>query len=300
MGRSVAMLSIAVSLALAAVNIAVGLGTQSSSVLAAGLEFAGDVLASTVVLAGILVAARPADDNHPYGHGRAETLAAFVVGIILIVGGAGISYHSLQQVGVDHPVPGVLAIWAPIMSIAVRCAMSVLKLRVGRSIGSRSLVADAWNDTIDTLGAAVAIVAVGLARYDPARFLAADHYGGFAIGLVVVITGVRVVRDASFDLLDTMPDAALLERVREVALSVPGAAGVEKCFARRSGLQYQVDLHLEVDPRLTVAESHEIATTVRHRLQAELDWVRDVLVHVEPAGREPDALTRRGTVFPRS
>jgi divalent metal cation (Fe/Co/Zn/Cd) transporter len=91
-----------------------------------------------------------------------------------------------------------MAIQVPLVSIVVRWAMSVLKLRVGRSIGSRSLVADAWNDTMDSVGAAVAIVAVGLARYDPSRFLAADHYGGFAIGLLVVITGVRVVRDASF------------------------------------------------------------------------------------------------------
>jgi cation diffusion facilitator family transporter len=171
--------------------------------------------------------------------------------------------------------------------------MSTLKFRVGRRIQSSSLVADAWNDTVDILSAAAALVALALTIYNPSKFLAADHYGGFTVGIVVIVTGVRVLRDTSLDLTDTMPDRDAMERIREVAWSVPGVLGVEKCFARKTGLQYHVDLHLEFDPRMTVQQSHDIATTVRFEIRKEIDWVADVLVHVEPhaeAGQSMPAL----------
>ena len=292
--RRVALASVAVSATLSAMSVVVGLLTGSTAVVAIGVEFAGDVLASAVVLVGVLLASRPPDSNHPYGHGRLETLAGLLVGIILIVGGVGVGYRSLQASTVIHDPPGAAAIWALLSAVAVRTVMSVIKFRVGRQTGSTSLVADAWNDAIDILSATAALVAVGLARQDPARFLVADHYGGFAVGLVVVITGVRVVRDASVDLADTMPPARFLEDVRQVAGAVPGVLGVEKQFARKTGLKYHVDLHIEVDPGLTVHASHLIAHDVRARLVQELDWVADVLVHIEPhmarAGAEAPAL----------
>jgi cation diffusion facilitator family transporter len=111
----------------------------------------------------------------------------------------------------------------------------------------------------------------------------ADHYGAFCVGLIVMFVGVRVVREASSHLMDTMPEDDLMRSVRKVALSVPEVKGVEKCFARKTGLQYHVDLHLELDPDITVRDSHEIAQRVRDRIRDELDWVADVLVHVEPA-----------------
>ena len=150
-------------------------------------------------------------------------------------------------------------------------------------VGSAALVADAWNDAVDILSAGGALTAVTLSNYDPARFLAADHYGGFVVGMIVAGTGIRVMRDASLDLVDTMPPADFTRALEAVAVSVPGVVGVEKRFARKTGLQYHVDLHIEVDPQLTVAASHDIASEVRVTLKRELPWVADVLVHVEPA-----------------
>jgi cation diffusion facilitator family transporter len=271
------------SAGLAAVNLTVGRLTQSTSVFATGLEFAGDVLASAVIVFGMSIAARPADHNHPYGHGRIETLSAFVVGLILAAGGAGIAWHSLQAVGERHSAPTGAAIAALAVAIGVRSVMSAIKFRVGRRIRSASLVADGWNDLVDILAASSALTAVGLTMYDMERFRAADHYGGFGVGLIVILTGMRVLRDASLELMDTMPDAAMIARLRRAAAEVPGVADVDKCYARKTGLTYHVDLHIEVDPELTVAESHAIAGHVRHRVREELGWVADVLVHVEPA-----------------
>ena len=146
----------------------------------------------------------------------------------------------------------------------------------------RSWPADAWNDAVDILSGLAALTAVSVTLYDPQRFLAADHYGGFAVGLVVVFTGLRVARDTGLQLMDTMPDEHKMRTIREVAQEVVGVEGVEKCFARKTGLQYHVDLHLEVDPEITVRSSHDIAEQVRNRIREKLDWVADVLVHVEP------------------
>jgi cation diffusion facilitator family transporter len=282
-GRRVAAVGIATSAFLACTNVLVGVLASSTSVLATGIEFAADVLASSIVLAGMIVGARPADANHPYGHGRAETLAGFVVGVIVLLAGVTISYRSLQAIGEVHRPPGLTAVAALLVAIALRAVMSTVKFRVGRRIQSASLVADAWNDSIDILSATAALTAVGLTLYDPTRFMAADHYGGFAVGLIVVVTGIRIARDASLELVDTMPEPAMAEEIRGVASAVPGVGRVEKVYARKTGLQYHVDLHVEVDPLLTVQASHAIAGHVRAALRAELPWVADVLVHVEPA-----------------
>lgn len=296
-GFRLALASVAASTILAIANIATGLRAGSTSVTATGFEFLGDVLASVVVLLAFGYAARPPDREHPYGHGRAETLAGLAVGMILIIGGVGICARSLSQVGALHPPPPASAAWPLIAAIGIRGAMASVKFRTGRRIGSSALTGDAWNDAVDVLSASAALAALGLTILDPARFLAADHYGGFVVGVVVVVTGLRVSREASLHLMDTMPEDGRVEVVRRIAALVPGVSGVEKCLARRSGLQYHVDLHIEVDPELTVRESHEIAARTRARLRDELEWVADVLVHVEPwPGHPPANDSRPGPV----
>jgi cation diffusion facilitator family transporter len=276
---------VCLSASLAAASLVVGWLSGSISVMAAGVEFAGDVLASLVVLVGFSLASRPPDENHPYGHGRVETLAGVFVGVILVAGGLGIGYRAIVAAGVMHAPPGPAALYVLLIAIATRGCMSVIMFRVGRRVGSTSLVADAWNDSVDIIAAAAGFGAVGLTRLDPVRFALADHYGGFAIGVIVILTGLRVIREASLDLMDTMPDPQLTAEVRRVSLSVPGVLDVEKQRARKTGLRYHVDLHIEVDPNLSVRASHEIAHDVRRQILEELTWVADVLVHVEP-GRD--------------
>jgi len=281
-GQRVAVASMLVSGLLAVAKIVLGLLGHSVSVFSDGLESAGDVLASGIVFFGFLIAARPADADHPYGHGRFETISGLVVGMILVLGGVGISLRALRTVGEVHPPPALYGIWPLLASIVAKLALSASKFRYGRRIGSAALLADAWNDAVDILSAAAALTALGLTLSNPARFAAADHYGGFAVGLIVVFTGLRVSRDTALRLTDVMPPPELVAEIRRVATTVPGVLGVEKCFARNTGLQYHVDLHLEVDPEMSVRSSHDLATAVRFRIREQLDWVADVLVHVEP------------------
>ncbi|HYL34516.1 MAG TPA: cation diffusion facilitator family transporter [Bryobacteraceae bacterium] len=280
--RRIAVASILVSGGLAAVKITVGLRAHSAAVLSDGFESAGDVLASGLVLLGLVLAAKPPDAQHPYGHGRMETLSALVVGLMLVVSGSLISARSLENAFEPRHAPAAYALWAVLASILIKSFSSVTKRRYARRIHSSALRADAWNDAVDVLSGTTALIGLGLTLWNPAEFAAADHLGGAAVGVIVIFLGVRVVRDTTLQLMDTMPDAESMDRIRSVALSVPGARGIEKCFARKTGLQWHVDLHLEVDPDLTVSESHEIATQVRIRVKETLDWVADVLVHVEP------------------
>jgi cation diffusion facilitator family transporter len=282
-GPRVAAAGMAVSGALAVVKIIAGLRGGSTSVVADGLESAGDVFASGFVFLGLTLASKPADENHPYGHGRLEILTGLLIGLVLAAAGAVISYGSLLNVRMTHAPPAPYVVWPLIASAAVKAGLASMKFRYGRRLQSAALVADGWNDAMDIFSALIALAAVGITLSNPARFLDADHYGGFVVGLIVIATGARVARDTALQLMDTMPDERLMEQIREAALSVAGVRGVEKCFARKTGLRFHVDLHLEVDPDMTVRQSHGIAHDVRERVMERVDWVADVLVHVEPA-----------------
>ncbi len=290
-GLRVAAISVLANVLLSVSNVLLGLRAGSTSVVAAGFEFAGDVLAASLVYLGFSIASRPADHNHPYGHGRAEVLSGLVVGVLLFFAGATIAVQSLRGFDVRHPAPDVSGIWPLLAAIVVKSALMSFKFGLGRRVGSSSLVADGWNDAVDILAGFAALTALGLTLSNPEHFLAADHFGGFAVGLIVISIGLRVVRETSLELMDTMPSRTLMERIRAAACQIDGARAVEKCWARKTGLRYHVDLHLEVDPTMTVADSHGVAERVRHRVRDEVPEVEDVLVHVEPfpgpAGESP-------------
>jgi cation diffusion facilitator family transporter len=273
----------AVSGALAAIKITVGLMGHSHAVVADGFESVGDVFSSGIVLLGLTLAALPADWNHPYGHGRIETVMGLFVGFMLAIAGVSIATNALRTMRAVRPPPATFVIWPLIGSAGAKSLLSGIKFHYGKKIRSAALVADAWNDFVDILSALAALVAVSFTIMAPHQFVAADHWGAFAVGLIVVFTGLRVTRDTTMQLMDTMPDRESMAHVRGAALTVPGVLGVEKCYARKTGLQYHVDLHLEVDPEITVRQSHEIATQVRIVIKETLPWVADVLVHVEPA-----------------
>src|ERR1041385_2748990 len=175
----VALLGIVASAVLAAVKISVGFAAHSVATVSDGVESAADVLSSGLVYLGLWVAGKPADEDHPYGHGRFETLVGLAVGVILAVAGGWICFHSLET---RQDAPALFAIWALGFSIATKAVMAGMKMRAGRAARSAALTADAWNDSVDMLSGSVALIAVLLAVYDPGRLRNADQYGGFVIG----------------------------------------------------------------------------------------------------------------------
>ncbi|HTX38653.1 MAG TPA: cation diffusion facilitator family transporter [Bryobacteraceae bacterium] len=282
-GQAIALIGMAVTAVLAVLKILIGLAGRSTAVVADGLESAGDFLGSGIVFLGLTVAAKPPDEDHPYGHGRVEILSGLLIGLALAAGGALISAFSLDHLGRPEPPLAGYVVWPLLLSLAAKSSLAGVKFRYGRKINSAALTADAWHDATDSISAIAALCAVGLTLLDPARFGNADRYGGFVVGLIVISAGVRVTWDTSRQLMDTMPDESMMAQIRAAAATVDRVRGVEKCFARKTGLGYHVDLHLEVDPEMTVRQSHEVAHQVRLRVMNTLDWVADVLVHVEPA-----------------
>lgn len=294
-GRQIALLSVSLGLLLSAAKIWVGLHAGSASVVSDGLEAAGDVLSSAIVYAGLWLASKPPDYEHPYGHGRYETLAGLGVGAMLLLAGAAIFWHGWRHV-TERSELQFYTLYPLAAAVVLKIALAAVKLRTAHRIASTALEADGWHDITDLASTTVAIVAVAFTLANPRRFGSADHIGGMIIGVIVFILSIQVVRRTIEQLLDTMPERGKMSQIREAALSVPGALGIEKCFARRTGLRYHVDLHLEVDPELTVRESHEIAAEVKHSIKQRLRWVADVLVHVEPFGlyaEERDSSSRR-------
>lgn len=294
-GRRIAIISVSVGIVLAALKISVGYEAHSTAVLSDGLEAGGDVLCSAIVFFGLWLAGKPADNEHPYGHGRYEALAGLAVGGVLLLAGAAIFWHGITGVGKHSHLPSY-ALYPLLLSVITKVFLATLKFRTGRRISSTTLEADAWHDITDLLSTAIALLAVGVTLIDPQRFGNADHVGGILIGLIVMALAFQVVRRTIDNLLDTMPEPSKLAEIRAQALRVNGALGIEKCFARRTGLRYHVDLHLEVDPSLTVRESHDIATQVRIEVKESLPWVADVLVHVEPSPMGSEKVT---TAFER-
>ncbi len=295
LGRRLALLSISVGVALSLAKIFVGIRSGSASVLSDGLEASGDVLSSTIVFIGLWLASKPPDEEHPYGHGRYDTLSGLAVGGILLLAGAGILWHALTTSSGTTPfAPYVL--YPLFASILLKVGLATFKFRVGRRIASLSLQADAWHDLTDLLSTSVALIAVLLMMLDPVRFGVSDRIGALIIGILILLLSIRVVRQTIDQLVDTMPEAGKMAEIRRSALAVQGTLGIEKCFARRTGLKYHVDLHLEVDPLMTVQQSHDIATGVRFAIKRDLPWVADVLVHVEPSPVEASRIGRSGSL----
>jgi cation diffusion facilitator family transporter len=295
-GRRIALVSMSVGAVLAAAKIWIGLSAGSTSVVSDGLEAAGDVLSSGIVYAGLWLASRPPDYEHPYGHGRYETLAGLAIGAMLLLTGAGIFWHSLMSLGQPSQL-ALYALYPLVAAVFLKTALAAFKFRIGKRIASTALEADGWHDMIDLLSTCVALLSVILTLASPRSFGAADHIGGMIIGIIVFFLSVQVVRRTIGQLLDTAPEPRKLAQIRAAALGVPGALGIEKCLARRSGLKYYVDLHLEVDPAMTVRASHDIATRVKIRIKETLPWVADVLVHVEPSALSAEQIGRSNTLF---
>jgi cation diffusion facilitator family transporter len=281
-GRNLALWSVVASAALALLKVVFGLAAHSTAVVSDGVEASADVFSSGIVFIGLWLASRPPDENHPYGHGRYETLASLCVGLLLVLTGIGICWHSFLRLGNPEQVR-LFAIYPLLISIATKVGFATVKWKLAKRLSSASLAADAWHDVTDLFSTAVALTAVLLSVFGTPALQNGDAAGGMVIALIVIFVGVRLIRYAVAQLTDTMPDNESMRQIRMVALSVPGAVGIEKCFARRTGFKYHVDLHLEVDPDLTVRESHEIAVQVKIEIKRKLDWVADVLVHVEPA-----------------
>jgi cation diffusion facilitator family transporter len=280
--------TIVISTLLAIVKIASGLFGHSYALIADGIESLLDIVGSMIVWGGLRVASNPPDDDHPYGHGKAESLAAMVVALALLAAAVGLAVQSVREILTPHHTPAPFTLLVLVLVVATKELLYRRLARIGRDIASSSLEVDAWHHRSDALTSIAAFVGISIAVVAGEGYESADDWAAlFACG-VIAFNGIRLLRGSVAEVMDAAAPEELERAIRSVAAAVPGVAAVEKCLARKSGPGWLVDIHLEVDGSLSVSEGHAIGHRVKDALCASTLGILDTLVHVEPAAKGPD------------
>jgi cation diffusion facilitator family transporter len=274
--------SIAGNAALALVKAAAGFFGNSYALIADAIESTTDVFASLLVLFGLKYANRPADKNHPYGHGKAEPLITFLVVGFLIVSATIIAYKSIQNIGTPHelPEPWTLLVLATII-IWKEISFHVVNKK-GRETNSSSLKADAWHHRSDAVTSVAAFAGISIALIFGEGWEAADDWAALFASGFILYNSWLILRPALGEVMDESLNDELVEEIRKISLLVPGIIATEKCFIRKAGMQYHLDLHATVNENLTVKEGHNLAHALKDTLRKEIPQLGHVLVHIEP------------------
>lgn len=280
----VTFLGMAANALLAGGKLAAGLVGHSHALVADAVESFADILGSIIVWRGLVVASKPADEDHPYGHGKAEPIAAGVISTMLLLAATGIGVHSLRELIAATPGPGPRP-----FTLGVLLAVLLVKeflfryvRREGEAVQSTAVKTDAWHHRSDAVTSLAAALGITLTLVGGPRFAGADAVAAIVAAGIIAWNGWRLLLPALEELMDARPDPLLTESIRIIAAAVPEVDAVEKCFARKMGYQLLVDMHVHVDPRMSVERSHRIAHAVKDAIRAQLPHVHDVLVHIEP------------------
>lgn len=276
------MLGIVASTALAVIKVVSGVLGNSYALIADGIESVLDIVSSLVVWGSLKVSAQPANDRHPYGYGKAEPLAALAVATALLGAAVGISIQSVREILTPHHAPAAFTLIVLIGVVATKELMFRALSKTGKSIGSNAMQSDAWHHRSDSLTSLAAFLGISIALLAGEGYESADDWAALFAAGVIAFNGTRLFRSALRDVLDVAPPTEAIERVRAIAVAVPGVGAIEKCRVRRSGLSLFVEIHVVVDGSLTVRAGHEIAHAVKRALLDTDLGILDVALHVEP------------------
>lgn len=280
--RRTTLIGIVVSLVLALIKGAAGVFGNSYALIADAIESASDVFTSTAVLIGLSIAARPADSNHPYGHGKAEPLAALVVCLALLGAAAVIAINSVHEMVRPHHAPAPFTLIVLVLVIVVKETLFRTILRVGDDLNSVVVKTDAWHHRSDALTSAAAFIGISIALLGGPGFEPADDWAALLASMIIVVNAAMLGKSAIEELTDATPGDATESRLRDVALQVPGVIDLHHSRVRKLGFDYFVDLDVIVAGDIPVRDGHRIAHAVHDRIRHELPMVRRVLVHIEP------------------
>lgn len=255
---------------------------NSYALVADALESATDLVTSFFVWLGLRTAAQEPDEDHPYGHGKAEPLAALVVALALWGAAGLIAVQSIDNIRTPHhlPEPFTLLVLAGVVIVKEILFRRVAK--VGEEVDSSAVKADAWHHRADAITSMTAFVGITIALIGGPGYESADDWAALLSSIVIVYNAYHIFRPAFGEIMDEAPPGNWKAEIEKIARAVPGVMGTEKCFVRKMGFEYFVDLHVEVSGNLTVREGHAIAHAVKAAIQHEKPYVYDVLVHIEP------------------
>jgi cation diffusion facilitator family transporter len=284
--RRAALLGLVVNLALGLVKLVGGLLGHSFALISDAVNSLGDCVTSAVVLYALHVAQRPADAEHPYGHTRAEAIAGSNVALLIIVSAGVVGWQAMMRIMQAHPLPPPWTLWIAGANVLLKEGLYRYKVRVGRRTGSSAVIANAWDHRNDAFCSLAVLVGLAAVRWGGLTLIWADEAAALVVVSVIIWSGARLFRNSASELMDVQADKALVREIEETASDVPGVLGVETLWVRKSGLQYFADIHIEVDPEISVEEGHRIGHVVKDRLMEHFASLRDVLVHLEPHPHE--------------
>jgi cation diffusion facilitator family transporter len=264
------------------VKLIAGIIGHANALVADAIESSADIFSSLIVWLGLSIAARPADEDHPYGHGKAEPLAAAVVSLMLLGAAVGISIMAIREIVTPHHLPAPFTLFVAAGVIIIKEALYQRVSRVGREVGSTAVAADAWHHRADAISSLAAFIGISIALWGGRGWEAADDWAALVAALLVAINGVRTLRPAISALMDEAPDSTVKERALQAALRVPGVQHIENLNVRSSGLGFYVDLHAQANPSMSLEQAHEIAAKVKYSILEAVPRVLSVLVHMEP------------------
>jgi cation diffusion facilitator family transporter len=275
-------LGLAANVALTVAKFLAGVLGHSQALIADAVESLADIFSSIIVWRGLVVAETPPDDDHPYGHGKAEPLSAAIVSVMLLLAAAWIAFNALHELNEPRIAPSPWTLVILIIVIGVKETLFRFVLHESETVSSSAVETDAWHHRSDAITSSAAFIGISISLIGGKGYEAADNWAAVAAAAVIAWNGWRLLRPAFNELMDRSPDRKLIEKIRAVAEKIPGVDGVEKCFVRKMGYQFFVDMHLEVDPQMTVENAHRISHEVKNQVRAEIPSVRDVLIHIEP------------------
>src|ERR1700730_1571044 len=282
-GARAAVFGMIVNLIFAAAKILGGLFGNAYVLIADGIESTLDIAGSFIIWGGLKFAARPPDETHPYGHGKAEPIAAIIVAVGVLAAAIGLAIQSAREIFLPHHGPAPYTLGILIVVIVVKEFLFRYVNRIGRDVESTAVQTDAWHHRSDALTSSAAFIGISVALIGGKRWQSADDWAALFACAVIAANGIRLLRPAFYEIMDTAPRGKIVRAICGVAGSVPGVLEVEKCRARKMGLDFYVDLHARVDGNMSVQEGHEIAHRVKSAIQQSDSRVADVLVHIEPA-----------------
>lgn len=274
--------SIAGNLLLAVVKFVTGFFGNSYALIADAIESTTDVFSSLLVLLGLHYASRPPDDNHPYGHGRAEPLMTFVVVGFLVVSATVIAWQSIINIATPHATPEKYTLVVLAIIIISKEVFYRIVSRKGKQTKSTSLKADAWHHRSDAITSLMAFIGISVALYFGEGYESADDWAALLASAFIIYNAYLIFRPALGEIMDEHLYEDMVEEIRQLSQQVSGVEDTEKCHIRKTGMSFHVDLHLIVKGEISVKAGHRIAHDLKNRLQKEMPEIEDILIHVEP------------------
>jgi len=281
-GIRVAQAGLLINLVLVLVKLTSGIVGHTYALIADAAESSVDIFSSIIVWRGLSIASKPADEDHPFGHGRAEPLAAAIVSLMLLAAAVGIAVAAVREILTPHQIPHRFTLFVAAGVILVKETLYRRVFQVGDEMGSTAVRADAWHHRSDAISSGAAFVGIALARLGGPGWESADDWAALVAASIIAINGFMMLQPAIDDLMDRVPDGPVVEQIGRAATSVHGVLAIEKLRVRKLGTDYYVDLHVQADPELSLFDAHILSGKVKAAIRTAVPAVSGASIHMEP------------------